>query len=78
MSYYIAPHTDDPTQDIIVYRVVKRLGDFKPEDGKVYRVFKSKKERISYKIPLYEGVNGKLKKKGNLVRLFPNLFLGAY
>ena len=35
MSYYIAPHTDDPTADIVVYRVVERLGDFKPEDGKV-------------------------------------------
>ena len=77
MSYYIAPHTDDPTADIVVYRVVERLGDFKPEDGKVYRVFKSKKEKRSYKIPLYEGVNGKLKKKGNIVRLFPDFFVSA-
>ena len=75
MSYYIAPHTNGPIQEVVIYRVVKRLGDFKPEDGKVYRVFKSKKERVSYKIPLYEGVSGKLKKKGNVVRFFPGCFV---
>jgi hypothetical protein len=75
MSYYIAPHTTSPTENIVIYRVVKRLGDFKPEDGKIYRVFKSKKEKASYKIPLYEGVNGKLKKQGNVVRFFPGVFV---
>lgn len=77
MSYYIAPHSETPTEGLVIYRVVKRLGDFKPEDGKIYRVFKSKKEKRSYKIPLYEGVNGKLKKKGNVVRLFPDFFVSV-
>ena len=77
MSYYIAPHSETHTDGVVIYRVVKRLGDFKPEDGTVYRVFKSRKEKSSYTIPLYEGVNGKLKKKGNVVRLFPDFFVSA-
>lgn len=77
MSYYIAPHSEALTDGIVIYRVVKRLGDFKPKDGTVYRVFKSKKEKRSYTIPLYEGVNGKLKKKGNVVRLFPDFFVSV-
>lgn len=77
MSYYIAPHSEDPTADIVMYRVVKRLSDFKAEDDKVYKVFKSKKEMGSCNIPLYKGANGKLKKKGYAVRLFPGFFLSA-
>lgn len=77
MSYYIAPHSETPAEGLVIYRVVKRLSDFKPEDGTVYQVFKSKKERTSYKIPLYEGVNGKLKKKGDVVRLFPDFFVSV-
>lgn len=77
MSYYITPHSEDATANVVIYRVVKRLSDFKPENGRVYRVFKSKKEKTSYKIPLYQGVNGKLKKKGNVVRLFPNFFVSV-
>ena len=64
MSYYIAPQ--DNTLEIgemVVYRVVKRLRDFKAEDGKKYRVYKSKEEmNNSLYVPLYIGVGEKLKK----------------
>lgn len=66
MSYYIAPQPksgDWLSEKMVVYRVVKRLRDFKAEEGKQYRVFKSKKEMgESLYIPLYVGVNGKLRK----------------
>jgi hypothetical protein len=63
MSYYIAPHSEDLMSNLVIYRVVKRLGDFKPEEGKSYRVFKSKKQ-IQNKgcVDVYQGINGKLKK----------------
>ena len=62
MSYYIAPQSNF-MQNIVVYRVVKKLSDFKPEDGKLYRVFKSKKEmKTSDFVTCYRGINGKLKK----------------
>ena len=66
MSYYIAPQPksgDWLTQELVIYRVVKRLRDFKPEDGKKYRVFSSKRHiNSSYPIPIYIGKAGKLKK----------------
>ena len=64
MSYYIAPQSEGlMLGDLVIYRVVKRLKDFKAEDGKRYRVFKSKKERDeSMYVPIYIGVDGKLKK----------------
>jgi|11_taG_2_1085331.scaffolds.fasta_scaffold11004_7 hypothetical protein len=64
MSYYIAPQSKTlMVGDIVVYRVVKRLKDFKAEEGKMYRVFKSKQEmNNSMVVPIYYGVNGKLKK----------------
>ena len=64
MSYYIAPQSDNlMLGDIVIYRVVKRLKDFKAEDGKKYRVFKGKKEKdLSMTVPIYYGVDGKLKK----------------
>ena len=72
MSYYIAPHSEDLMSNLVIYRVVKKLGDFKPEEGKLYRVFKSKKEiKDVYQgvngkskgcVDLYQGVKGKLKK----------------
>ena len=64
MSYYIAPQSDNTMLgDIVIYRVVKRLRDFKPEDGKKYRVFSSKRHiNSSYPIPIYIGKAGKLKK----------------
>ena len=67
MSYYIAPHNDYSTGDTVIYRVVKRLGDFKPENGKKYRVFASKRHMKSKAgaIPVYIGKAGKLKKLKN-------------
>ena len=64
MSYYIAPQSDNlMVGDIVIYRVVKRLKDFKAEDGKKYRVFKGKKEKDeSMTVPIYYGVEGRLKK----------------
>jgi hypothetical protein len=67
MSYYIAPQSDNlMLGDIVIYRVVKRLKDFKAEDGVLYRVFKSKKGmESSMFIALYKGEDGKLKKQPN-------------
>ena len=64
MSYYIAPQSDNlMLGDVVIYRVVKRLKDFKAEDGKKYRVFKGKQEKDeSMTVPIYYGVDGKLKK----------------
>ena len=64
MSYYIAPQNGNlDVGDMVVYRVVKRLRDFKAEDGKKYRVFKSKEEmNNSLTVPMYVGVGNKLKK----------------
>lgn len=66
MSYYIAPQSRNiELGELVIYRVVKRLSDFKPEDGKLYRVFKSKKEMqdSGYNmVTCYRGINGKLKK----------------
>ena len=63
MSYYIAPQSSNEVGEIVIYRVVQRLSDFKAEDGKLYRVFKSKKEMNECQyIPIYQGVNSKLKK----------------
>lgn len=64
MSYYIAPQSDNlMLGDLVIYRVVMRLKDFEAEDGKRYRVFKGKKEKDeSMTVPIYYGVNGKLKK----------------
>lgn len=65
MSYYIAPQSDNlMVGDLVIYRVVKRLSDFKAEDGKLYRVFKSKKDmKESILVPLYKGMGDKLKKQ---------------
>ena len=64
MSYYIAPQNDNlVVSSLVVYRVVKRLRDFKAEDGKKYRVFKSKQEKENSPfVPIYYGVGGRVKK----------------
>jgi len=64
MSYYIAPQNGNlDVGDMVVYRVVKRLSDFNPEEGQKYRVFKGKREMQSgLTVPMYIGENGKLKK----------------
>ena len=65
MSYYIGKQSANfLLGEVVIYRVVKRLSDFKPEDGQLYRVFKSKKEKDeSPFVPVYMGMNGKLKKQ---------------
>ena len=64
MSYYIKPKSNSlEVGDMVIYKVVKRLRDFKAEDGKKYVVFKSKEEmNNSLYVPLYVGVGEKLKK----------------
>ena len=67
MSYYIAPQNENINLieggELVVYRIVKRLSDFKPEEGKLYRVFKSKSEiNKSIYVTCYRGVNGRLRK----------------
>jgi len=62
MSYYIAPQSESYNSTAI-YRVVKRLKDFKPEEGKNYRVFHSKIEmETAWFVPIYKGEKGRLKK----------------
>ena len=56
--YYIA-HDSFLDSDIIMWRKVKRLKDFKPKDGEQYMVRKSRSD-IEYQI--YKGVDGKLQK----------------
>jgi uncharacterized iron-regulated membrane protein len=63
MSYYIGPVDERITGRLAVYRVVKRLRDFKPENGVEYMVFPSKKAmKTALFIDLYCGKNGKLVK----------------
>jgi len=64
MSYYIAPQKDNiEFGELIVYQVVKRLSDFKPAEGRLYRVFKSKHEmNNSPFVNCYKGINGRLRK----------------
>ena len=64
MSYYIAPQSDNiEFGELVIYQVVKRLSDFKPAEGKLYRVFKSKSEmNNSPFVTCYRGINGKLRK----------------
>ena len=63
MSYYIKPYIEPKKDRVTMFRVVKRLRDFRPEEGVEYMVFRSKKAiRRSLFIDLYHGKNGKLVK----------------
>ena len=63
MSYYIKPVDELKPGRLAVYRVVKRLRDFKAENGVEYMVFPSKKAmKTALFIDLYCGKNGKLVK----------------
>tara|TARA_R100000458_G_C8171811_1_gene172023 strand:- start:92 stop:292 length:201 start_codon:yes stop_codon:yes gene_type:complete len=54
-----------------LWRRVKKLGDFKAENGSEYVVAKSKKEIESgYHVPVYIGVDGKLKKTNDFTMFF--------
>ncbi len=62
MSYYIKPYSGHNGR-VAMYRVVKRLRDFKPDDGVEYMVFKSRKAmKTDFFVDLYCGKNGKLVK----------------
>ena len=63
MSYYIKPVEDVKAGRLVLYRVVKRLRDFKPDNGIEYMVFPSKKAmKHDIFVDLYCGKNGKLVK----------------
>ena len=63
MSYYIKPVEELKPGRMAVYRVVKRLRDFKPDNGVEYMVFKSRKAmQTDFFVDLYCGKNGKLVK----------------
>lgn len=63
MSYYIKPVEDVKTGRLVLYRVVKRLRDFKPDNGIEYMVFPSKKAmKTAIFVDLYCGKDGKLVK----------------
>ena len=66
MSYYIRKSEHVKYGDMVVYSVVKRLRDFKPENGVEYIVFPSKKRmETDIFVDLYCGKNGKLVKLRN-------------
>lgn len=63
MSYYIRENEYAKVGDMVIYSVVKRLRDFKPDNGVEYMVFKSKKAmKTDFFVDLYCGKNGKLVK----------------
>lgn len=63
MSYYIRENEYANVGDMVIYSVVKRLRDFKPDNGIEYMVFPSKKAvRTAIFVDLYCGKNGKLVK----------------
>ena len=63
MSYYIKPVEQIVSGRMAVYRVVKRLRDFKPDNGIEYMVFRSRKAmKHDIFVDLYCGKNGKLVK----------------
>jgi hypothetical protein len=63
MSYYIRKNEYANVGDMVIYSVVKRLRDFKADDGVEYMVFPSKKKmKTAIFVDLYIGKNGKLVK----------------
>ena len=61
MKYYIAPHKT--FGGVQVWRVVKRLRDFKPEEGQEYIVKTNKRQlEMGDSLPIYIGLDGKLQK----------------
>lgn len=66
MSYYIRENENAKVGDMVIYRVVKRLRDFKPKEGVEYIVFPNKKKVMTaFFVDLYIGKNGKLVKMKN-------------
>jgi hypothetical protein len=62
--YYVTPYEKN-SGDMIIWRHVKRLKDFKADEGVEYLVAKTKKEMdidMGSSLPIYIGLNGKLQK----------------
>ena len=60
MTYHIMPDENFGKYDMEIWRKVKRLSDFKPEEGVKYVVRKGVKKKRFDKWTIYKGVNGKL------------------
>lgn len=62
--YYVTPYKNNGG-DMIIWRHVKRLKDFKADEGVEYLVAKTKKEMdidMGSSLPIYIGLDGGLKK----------------
>jgi len=62
--YYVTPYKNN-NGDMVIWRHVKRLKDFKADEGVEYLVAKNKKEmniNVGSSLPIYIGLNGELKK----------------
>jgi hypothetical protein len=62
--YYITTHKQS-AGNMTIWRHVKKLSSFKPEEGVEYVVAKNKKAmniNMGDTLPVYIGLNGKLKK----------------
>ena len=62
--YYVTPYENN-NGDMVIWRHVKRLKDFKADEGVEYLVAKNKKEMkidTGSSLPIYIGLNGELKK----------------
>jgi len=62
--YYVTPYENN-SGDMVIWRHVKRLKDFKANEGVEYLVAKNKKEmkiNMGSSLPIYIGLNGELKK----------------
>jgi hypothetical protein len=62
--YYVTPYKNN-SGGMVIWRHVKRLKDFKADEGIEYLVAKTKKEmdiNMGSSLPIYIGLNGELKK----------------
>jgi len=62
--YYVTRYENNGG-DMVIWRHVKRLKDFKADEGVEYLVAKNKKEMkidMGSSLPIYIGLNGELKK----------------
>ena len=60
MTYHITKDEDYGKYDVTIWKRVKRLRDFKPEEGVKYLVRNGVKKKPFDKWQIYKGVDGKL------------------
>jgi len=63
--YYITPYKNNTGSSMVIWRHIKKLKDFKADEGVEYLVAKNKKEMDidrGSSLPIYIGLNGELKK----------------